>query len=138
MISLQSAVGKAQLAISEILLAEAEKIKSVTQNNGDFCQILEVNSSVSVTIEQLMWLEFMSYQKIKAMCGVCGESFPEEKWENETFFVSPDCKKEKITKSPPEKSQRGAQKKKDTPCKGLNEEKFVSDRDGNRVYFSTD
>ncbi len=90
-----------EAGIAHILNAEGEKIQLAVSNCSNICELLEVNASVSCTVEELMWLEFISYHKMKALLGCCGFS---------------DCKEE----MPPRKKPCGDAKKKNptkTPCK---------------------
>lgn len=65
-IALQSA------GIAHILNAEGEKIQLAVAKNVCVSDLLEINASVACTIEDIMWLEFVSYHKLKTvLCCDC-------------------------------------------------------------------
>ncbi|MFI3166041.1 MAG: hypothetical protein R3Y45_07215 [Bacillota bacterium] len=90
-----------EAGIAHILNAEGEKIQLAVANCSNICELLEVNASVACTIEEIMWLEFISYHKMKTLLGCCS---------------CQNCKEEK----PPRKKPCCDEKKKcppKAPCK---------------------
>ncbi len=101
-----------EAGIAHILNAEGEKIQLAVSKCCDISQLLEVNASVSCTVEDLMWLEFISYHKLKALLCLSGckpecEKPPEKK---------KPCCSEKAAKPPKKSPPKASSCKKNNDC----------------------
>lgn len=74
--------------LAHILNAEGEKIQFAIKNTHCLHDLLEINASVGSTIEDIMWLEFISYHKLKAIvCGDWANTPPSKECNNKNNIV---------------------------------------------------